>query len=137
MYISLSNGTVLTVFPNGRSIVEIKKEVSERIANVGTSGNLLDRNLHTMASFDYQGREIVAPRVMVLTDQENAGLCQMIADLELSDVPRLEEFTPTMNIYHYQAVKIHVRRCDSWTWIEAFNKSGRHGKTIKSVRIDF
>lgn len=58
MYISLNNGVVLSVFQNGRNISEIKKEVSSRIANVGTGGKLLRRDLRVITSFDYQGNEI-------------------------------------------------------------------------------
>lgn len=58
MYISLNSGVVLSVFLDGRNISEIKKEVSSRIANVGTGGKLLGRDLRVIACFDYQGKEI-------------------------------------------------------------------------------
>lgn len=130
--ISLSNGVVLSVFVEGRSISEVIEEVRSRIKNVSIPGNLLDNDLKVVAKFDSRGDRVD----MVETEKEAAAFQQMIKDLDNPQLLRVDNFTPTMNIYHYPSFAIYVRRCDQWTWIECFSK-GAGGKTLKAVKVEF
>lgn len=50
-------------------------------------------------------------------------------------LPRLEELTPTMNVYHLPEFTVHVRRCveAGWTWVEAFRNP--QGNTVYSFKV--